>query len=120
MAEVASHPEVCDDISKYGEIVCTPDDLIRISNEINKSAREVCRSLQLEEKVMDEIEKQGGEEYHKVYSAFVAWCEQGERRTWGELASQLTNNEELLRTVKIYLVENQPRKKGWCIVYFCV
>ena len=112
MMEVTLHPEDYDVIRTYKRCVCKPADLLLISNEVSKSFQAVCSSLQLEEDLVEKINSQDIEKYEKIFSAFFMWRIKHNKRTWGELADQVSRDDELIQIIVSYLDKLEPTEEG--------
>jgi hypothetical protein len=112
MVEPTSNPEILDEIMQYEKYPFEETGLLYISHQVSESFKEICNSLELEQEAIEKIDNEEGDESHKIFCALVDWGERHEKRTWGDLAHQFCNHEELQQIIRTYLTNYQPHEGG--------
>jgi hypothetical protein len=110
MVEPTSNPEILDEIMQYEKYPFEETGLLYISHQVSESFKEICNSLELEQEAIEKIDNEEGDESHKIFCALVDWGERHEKRTWGDLAHQFCNHEELQQIIRTYLTNYQPHE----------
>ena len=118
MAEPTLNLDDFDEIKKYEKHPYQETDLLLISYDVTVSFKEVCRSLELEDKAVEKIESQEDGESQKIFCALVEWGDQQDKWTWGELAHQFRDHTELKQIIQTYLASYQPPEGKIFILYY--